>query len=102
MGLFDMQGNVHEWCQERYVSYSGSLGSVSEDREDNVSFRDSVRRVLRGGSFTLQSSPVRSANRVTNLPSNQSSSVGFRPSRTYPLGTVPKQNPYFQDLSIIA
>ena len=44
-GLFDMQGSVYEWCQERYVSYSGSLGSVSEDCEDNVSLMDSVSRL---------------------------------------------------------
>ena len=46
-----MQGNVYEWCQERYVSYTESLGSTSEDREDNNALDDSVRRVLRGASF---------------------------------------------------
>ena len=83
-GLFDMQGNVREWCQERYVSYSGSLGLVSEDREDNVSLRDSVRRLLRGGSFDTQSSNVRSAFRASYRPSVRCFAIGFRPSRTYP------------------
>jgi len=85
-GLFDMQGNVYEWCQEHYVSYSGSLGSVSEDREDNATLRDSVRRLLRGGSFILLSSDVRSATRPYTLPPTyRDNFIGFRPSRTYPL-----------------
>jgi serine/threonine protein kinase/formylglycine-generating enzyme required for sulfatase activity len=83
-GLFDMQGNVYEWCQERSLSYSGSLGSVSEDREDNVSLRDSVHRLLRGCSFANLSSNVRSACRNPNLPTGRHFTVGFRPVRTYP------------------
>jgi formylglycine-generating enzyme required for sulfatase activity len=84
-GLFDMQGNVNEWCQERYVSYSGSLGSVSEDREDNTSIRDSTSRLLRSGSFSYLASDVRSAQRNNDQPRTRSVTYGFRPSRTLPL-----------------
>ena len=83
LGLFDMQGNVQEWCQEQYVDYSRILGSVSEEREDRVAVKNSTRRLLRGGSFGVRSSDVRSACRSFNRPPNRYSNSGFRPARTY-------------------
>jgi formylglycine-generating enzyme required for sulfatase activity len=78
-GLYDMHGNVWEWCQDWYGDYpSGAVtdptGSTSGDR-----------RVLRGGSFVDRSSAVRSAYRFLNLPDLRSLSDGFRPARTYRL-----------------
>jgi formylglycine-generating enzyme required for sulfatase activity len=67
------------------VDYTRNLGSVSEDREDDVSLKDSVRRLLRGGSFGIRSSDVRSAYRSFNRPPNRYNNSGFRPSRTYDL-----------------
>ena len=67
------------------MSYSGRLGSVSEDREDNVSVRNSTRRLLRGGSFFNQPSDVRSALRDSSLPGDRITNFGFRPGRTYNL-----------------
>jgi len=84
-GLFDMQGNVFEWCQEHYVSYGGGLGSVSEDREDKNALDDTVRRSMRGGSFGYQTSVVRTAYRSDYLPTDRFGYCGFRPSRTYDL-----------------
>jgi formylglycine-generating enzyme required for sulfatase activity len=84
-GLFDMYGNVYEWCQERYVSYSGSLGSASEDREDNVPLKDSTWRSLRGSSFNFRTSNVRSAYRNYDQSTLRTDDLGFRPSRTYNL-----------------
>ncbi len=83
LGLFDMQGNVQEWCQEQYLDYSRILGSVSEEREDMVTLKNSARRLLRGGSFGVRSSDVRSACRSFNRPPNRYSNSGFRVARTY-------------------
>ena len=83
MGLFDMQGNVQEWCQEQYVDYSRVLGSVTAEREDTETLKNSVRRILRGGSFGVRSSDVRSAFRSFNRPPNRYDNSGFRVARTY-------------------
>lgn len=83
MGLFDMQGNVQEWCQEAFVNYNSIYRVVSQDREDTAPPKDSVRRLLRGGSFGIRSSDVRSAYRSFNSPRNQYNNSGFRLARTY-------------------
>ena len=85
--LYDMHGNVYEWCQERYVSYNSGarLSTTGSDTEDTTALSDTVRRVLRGGSFTYQTSDVRSATRFLNQPDTRILSTGFRPARTYHL-----------------
>ena len=80
-GLFDMHGNVVEWCQDWYGDYdlqvvSDPIGPASGDHG----------RVLRGGAFNLLPKFVRAALRVTNLvPDDRRPSRGFRLARTYPL-----------------
>ena len=57
LGLFDMQGNVFTWCQERYESYPQGKGEeTEEDKEDILSINTQNSRVLRGGSFLVQAS----------------------------------------------
>jgi len=82
-GLFDMQGNVYTWCQDQYTSYSlGQGGKAAEDKKDASPPLDKVYRVLRGGSFSLQASLVRSAGRVGSQPVLRFNTFGFRPART--------------------
>jgi formylglycine-generating enzyme required for sulfatase activity len=69
-GLFDMLGNVWNWCQNGAHDTSG----------DAIDSRDG--RVLRGGAFSSPATLVRSAARVWNAPSSSSPYVGFRPVRT--------------------
>lgn len=84
-GLFDMHGNVWEWCQEHYVSYSSAqAGKIAEDIEDTQAAQDKNIRVLRGGSFDFLPRFVRSAGRSWLQPSSRSYFIGFRPARTYP------------------
>ena len=79
-GLYDMHGNVWEWCRDRYAPY-GSEKVLT----DPTGSAQGENRVLRGGSFLDAPSPiVRSATRGASLPANRYFYVGFRPSRTYP------------------
>ena len=66
-GLFDMHGNVWEWCWDRFDSSETSPTSS---------------RVLRGGSFYNSPQYLRSAVRFSNSPGNRDVNVGFRISRT--------------------
>ena len=78
-GLFDMHGNVSEWCHNRYEQYSSEEGD-GMDGEPAVS---SESRVLRGGSFTNLASWARGAFRYNVDPANRSVVSGFRVARTY-------------------
>jgi formylglycine-generating enzyme required for sulfatase activity len=82
-GLFDVQGNVFTWCQERCNSYPQSKGMVIEDKEDIYNININEGRVLRGGSFVVSVSYVRSSSRNDVAPANRSFNFGFRPARTY-------------------
>jgi formylglycine-generating enzyme required for sulfatase activity len=72
LGLYDMSGNVREWCWDRY----GSYGSGS--RTDPSGAAAGSSRVIRGGSWYGNTSSLRSAYRNYDAPSNRSPSLGFR------------------------
>jgi formylglycine-generating enzyme required for sulfatase activity len=78
-GLYDMHGNVFEWCQD-WAGRSGSEKVVS----DPVGPAQGKYRVLRGGSLRTLSWHVRSANHYFSLlPVNGLFNYGFRTARTY-------------------
>ena len=84
LGLFDMQGNAHEWCHEIVKHYRISrAGGLSEDLPDGSEVRDNQLRVLRGGSFATQPLYVRSATRVRHRPTYRFANVCMRAARTY-------------------
>jgi len=80
-GLFDVHGNVAEWCQDPYGPYPDGrmVRTVPEDK-----IADDRVRVLRGGSFLDSPSGVRSAARKKDLPGTRSTTIGFRVARSYP------------------
>jgi formylglycine-generating enzyme required for sulfatase activity len=84
LGLFDMHGNVFNWCQESFEGdYAVSkAGEAREDKDDLVSIQSRDSRVLRGGSFAIPAVIVRSAYRYWLVPTSRNIAVGFRPART--------------------
>ena len=75
-GLYDMQGNVWEWCQDFYDKYP------SEPVSDPAGAVAGTSRVIRGGSWHDPADQCRAANRQKHPPGYRSSRVGFRLVRT--------------------
>jgi sulfatase modifying factor 1 len=72
LGIYDMSGNVWEWCSE----WNGNYSSYSETNPTGASSGQS--RVLRGGSCYFIAFNCRSANRNGNFPDNGLNDFGFR------------------------
>ena len=81
-GLYDMLGNVFEWCADR-TDFEGTLftslpGGPRTDPEGEV---DGARRVIRGGSWNVDAQGVRAAFRSALEPDGRDDGLGFRLSR---------------------
>jgi formylglycine-generating enzyme required for sulfatase activity len=74
-GLFDMHGNIMEWCDNIY--------SNNYDIDESTPLQQRTRdRVLRGGGWSSHEDGVRSAFRTKAQPLASGSSYGFRIVRT--------------------
>ena len=75
-GLYDMHGNVWEWCEDWKAEYP--KGSATDPKGPD----SGISRVLRGGSFFNYARGTRSANRGSLAPADRSNNNGFRLART--------------------
>ncbi|MCY2952401.1 MAG: formylglycine-generating enzyme family protein [Planctomycetota bacterium] len=71
-GLYDMNGNAWQWCQDRYGDYE--KGAATDPTGANTG----ALRVLRGGSWHLNPGFCRSAYRIGDDPVNRIGGIGFR------------------------
>ncbi len=70
-GLYDMHGNVSEWCLDRF-------GEYGSETTDPVGATTGTSRVKRGGDWSSASKGCRSASRQKEIQTKKVNSIGFR------------------------
>ncbi|MEC7984719.1 MAG: SUMF1/EgtB/PvdO family nonheme iron enzyme, partial [Myxococcota bacterium] len=76
IGLYDMSGNVWEWCNDWYAPYPNT------NTVDPMGAKSGLYKVLRGGSWASGVRDIRIVNRFRRYPTARNNQTGFRLVRT--------------------
>ena len=80
LGLFDMLGNLSEWCSDAYQRYEATMADPIVDDRGHIG--DDAQRVLRGGAYFSSAAALRSATRSLGHGGEGIPFFGFRVART--------------------
>jgi serine/threonine protein kinase/formylglycine-generating enzyme required for sulfatase activity len=80
-GLFDMHGNVAEWCRDPKVAYGSVTPRVGDGLRVVADLPSNAPRVVRGGACHEGPIAARSSAREGRVPSDRDSALGLRPVR---------------------
>lgn len=75
-GIYDMHGNVREWCHDWYADNYGGNGTVVDPEGPSISTIS--KRVIKGGSWDQDMRKLRSASRYRAGPAESLQTFGFR------------------------
>ncbi|MCA8975803.1 MAG: protein kinase, partial [Planctomycetes bacterium] len=80
-GLFDMHGNVAEWCRDARLPYDAFAAATGDGLRRDPNAGPDTLRIVRGGACYHGPKAARSAARDAHLPTARDAGIGLRPIR---------------------